>query len=95
MTMIMVRLALTRMAVIVAMRVAVVEVGGIAWRSTISPLLAGVAMTAPAVLLGGVPLLAFAAAVMVYAAVLVVLERLIDPTDLNFAVGVLRRRLGR
>jgi len=81
--------------VIVAMRVAVVEVGGIAWRSTISPLLAGVAMTAPAVLLGGVPLLAFAAAVMVYAAVLVVLERLIDPTDLNFAVGVLRRRLGR
>jgi len=77
--------------VALAMRIAVMDVGGIRWRSIISPLLAGGAMAVPALLLAGSPVVAFGTALVVYGAALALLESLIDPTDLQFALRTLRR----
>jgi O-antigen/teichoic acid export membrane protein len=82
--------------VVVVTLLAAREVGGLRWGSMVSaPLLAGLAMTGAMVLLADLPLVALAAGVAVYAGAFVVLERAINPSDLDFMAGLLKRRLPR
>jgi O-antigen/teichoic acid export membrane protein len=73
------------MFVLLAMRVAVQEVGGINWRSMLgAPALAGVAMAAVLLALGSLPALALVAGTIVYAGVYLAVERTFSPDDLAF-----------
>lgn len=78
--------------VVVALRVAADEVGGLPWvRIAGAPLLAGVAMAPVMVLLSGVPVAALGAGLLAYAVVFWVLERRISPEDLRFLTSSLKR----
>lgn len=80
--------------VAVAIRVAAEEVGGLAWGSMLgAPLLAGLAMAAAIVPLAGVPAVALAGGLAVYAVAFVALERAISPGDLRFMAATLKRLL--
>ncbi len=71
------------------------EVGGVRWRSmALAALGAGASMAVVMLLLASLPLVAFAAGAATYAAVFLVIERSVSPGDLEFALGMLRRRLG-
>lgn len=73
------------MFVLLAMRVAVQEVGGINWRSMLgAPAVAGVAMAAVLLALGSLPVIALVAGTIVYAGVYLTVERAFSPDDLAF-----------
>jgi O-antigen/teichoic acid export membrane protein len=77
-----------------ALRLAVREVGGIAWGSAIAaPVAAGVVMAAAMLALLELPLLALAVGALLYVATFVLLEQRISPGDLSFVKGLLRRTL--
>jgi O-antigen/teichoic acid export membrane protein len=79
-----------------ALAIATRTVGGIDWiRMLAAPLGAGLAMAGPLLLLSGSWPLATAAGAAVYLAAFAALERLISPGDLDFALGLVTRRLGR
>lgn len=70
--------------------------GGISFPATLaSPLLAGAAAAAVMLALDDVFIAALAAGGAVYAALFLALERIFSPADLEFAAGLVRRRLGR
>jgi O-antigen/teichoic acid export membrane protein len=80
--------------VALALRLAVQVAGGIDWRSVLAaPLLAGLAMAGPMLLLGDSLAVAVVSGVAVYVAVAVAVEHLTGGGDLRFAIDVLRRRL--
>lgn len=80
--------------VAVAIRVAADEVGGLRWASLVAaPLLAGGAMAVSMLLLAGLPLVALAAGLLVYAVAFVLLERMISPSDLSFIATTFGRLL--
>ena len=71
--------------VLLAMRVAAHEVGGINWRSMLgAPAVAGVAMAAVLLALGSLPGLALIAGTIVYAGTYLAVERAFSPDDLAF-----------
>lgn len=79
----------------VTLRIAAREVGGLAWRSMLlASLGAGAAMAVVMLLLASIPFAALLAGAATYAAAFILIERAVSPGDLEFAVGVLRRRLG-
>jgi O-antigen/teichoic acid export membrane protein len=82
--------------VIWIMRRAYRAVGGaIQWRSTLAgALIAGAGMAATGWLLGGNLLGALVAGGVVYLILLILVERLVSPQDLAFAMNIVRRRLG-
>lgn len=88
---------LTELAFVgIALRLAAREVGGVNWFSMAgAPALAGSLMVPPMLVLNAVPVAALLAGVAVYVPAVVLLERSLSPGDLDFARGVLRRRLGR
>ncbi len=69
-------------------------VGGVRWLPTIAgPLLAGAAMVGLLFLLDGVPLLAVAVGSVAYVAVLVLVERLVAPRDVELVTRIARHWL--
>jgi len=88
---------LTEVALVVAsLWLASREVGGVDWLHTLAgPLGGGAAMAAVMVALGSLPLVALVAGVAVYSAALAAVERVASPGDLDFVVGIARKRLRR
>jgi O-antigen/teichoic acid export membrane protein len=84
----------TALYVVVAFWLALLEAGRIQWLSMLAaPVGAAAAMALPLLLVPGVWPLAAAAGVAVYLAVYAAIDRLVDPDDLRFVVGLIRRRL--
>jgi O-antigen/teichoic acid export membrane protein len=76
------------------LRMAARAIGGIAWHSTLAGVLAAAAgMAAAGLLLNGDLLAALVLGTTVYLVVLLVVERLVNPLDLAFVMGIVRRRL--
>ena len=81
--------------VLAATFMAVRAVGGVNWIQMIAPpLLGGLAMAVPMALLTGLLPLALVAGGAVYLAAYAATERLLSPDDLDFAVSMVKRRLG-
>jgi len=81
------------MFVLLAMRVAVREVGGIDWRSMLgAPAVAGLAMAGVLVALESLPAVALAAGAIVYAGAYLAVERTFSPDDLAFLRATVLRR---
>ena len=77
----------------VVMTLAAREVGGINWLSTTAaPGAAGAAMGLVMLPLLGLPIVAGAAGLLVYAAAFVLVERRVSPADLRFLTDLVRRR---
>lgn len=75
-----------------ALRAAVVTVGGVRWTSMVgAPLVAGAAMAGTMAALAGTFVVALGAGTLVYLVALVALERAIDPADLRFVSALARR----
>jgi hypothetical protein len=71
-----------------------VDVGGLDVAATVgAPLAAGVAMAAVVLALQSLLVVALAAGVLVYAGVLIVVDRRLAPADLGFLAAAARRRL--
>lgn len=78
----------------VVLREAAKTVGGVRWRAMLAgPLAAGAAMAVASLPLSAIPALALAAGLVAYLAVLLAVERTMNPADLEFVVGMVRRRL--
>jgi O-antigen/teichoic acid export membrane protein len=80
--------------VAIAFTQARIEVGPMNWVSMLAaPAVAGATMALPLLLLSGVWPLAIAVGVIVYVAVFVAVDRVVDPDDLKFVVDLVTRRL--
>lgn len=78
----------------IALWLAVLEVGRINWVSMLAaPALAAIAMAVPLLLLGDLWPLAILGGTFVYLAVYAAVDRLVDPEDLRFVTGLVRRRM--
>jgi O-antigen/teichoic acid export membrane protein len=78
---------------VVVMRISARLVGGVRWlRTGAAPLLAGAPMLGLAVSLDAAPLVVAAASFVLYGAVLLAVERAVNPDDLRFVQAILRRR---
>jgi O-antigen/teichoic acid export membrane protein len=77
-----------------AMTLAVRLVRGVSWaQMAVPPLAAGLAMAAVMAALAGVLPVALVAGAVVYVATYVAVERVVSPSDLDFALGLVRGRL--
>jgi O-antigen/teichoic acid export membrane protein len=80
--------------VIVAMWMAILEVGRMRWTSMLAaPFAAAAAMAAPLIWLGDSLPLALAAGLPVYLAVYAAVDAIVDPDDLRFVIDLVKRRL--
>jgi len=78
----------------IALWLAVLEVGRINWASMLAaPAIAASAMAVPLLLLEGLWPLAVLSGTVVYLGVYAAVDRFVDPDDLRFVVGLVRRRL--
>jgi hypothetical protein len=76
------------------MRACLAEVGGLDVPATLgAPAAAGIAMAAVLLALQSLLLVALAAGVVVYAAVLIAVDRRLAPADLEFLADAVRRRI--
>jgi O-antigen/teichoic acid export membrane protein len=79
---------------VLVLRQAVITVEGVRWRAMgAGPLVGGAAMAAAMVPLSGSLALALPAGTLVYGVVLYAVERALNPRDLEFLAGMVRRRL--